>query len=122
MAFYRTKIYRIKPNTRYIHPTLNGAEICQLTQKHEQQLQVVEMDFCRKSGGIARLDKIRNNKIREIMKREDEILDEKERNSQGRRELNCRLSRNMFLPPFFLNINIRKKFNIFYIDKNIFKL
>lgn len=66
--------------------TLYGAEIWQLIKRHEQQLRVVEMEFWRRTPEISRLVKVRNNKIREIMKTEENIIDEMKKNTcYGRR-------------------------------------
>ncbi|XP_014474808.1 PREDICTED: uncharacterized protein LOC106744492 [Dinoponera quadriceps] len=47
---------------------LYGAEVWQLIEKHKKKLLATEMDFWRRTAGISRRGRIRNERIREIMK------------------------------------------------------
>lgn len=52
-----------------------GSETWELNKKDRQKLLSLEMDFWRRSARISRLDHIRNDRIREIMKVEQTIID-----------------------------------------------
>lgn len=58
---------------------LYGAEIWQLSEQMRTKLRVMEMDFLRRSAGISRREKIRNERIKEIMGLKQDILHEIER-------------------------------------------
>ncbi len=64
-------IYRV-----IIQSVLYGAEIWQLSEQMRTKLRVMEMDFLRRSAGISRREKIRNERIKEIMGLKQDILHE----------------------------------------------
>ncbi|XP_030753973.1 uncharacterized protein LOC115880819 [Sitophilus oryzae] len=53
---------------------LYGSKVWQLSEKHKKKLMSIEMDFWRRSARISRLDRIRNERIREKMKVEGNIV------------------------------------------------
>lgn len=53
-----------------------GSEVWQINEKNKRKLLATEMDFWRRSARISRLEHIRNERIREIMKAPTTIIDE----------------------------------------------
>ena len=51
-----------------------GSEVWQLKKRTEDMLRATEMDFWRRSAGISRRERIRNEKVREIMGVEKDIV------------------------------------------------
>lgn len=58
---------------------LYGCETWQLTKALERRLLSLEMDFWRRAAGISRAERITNQRIREIMKVGQTIIDEVQR-------------------------------------------
>jgi len=56
-----------------------GSETWELTKNNKQKLLSLEMDYWRRSCGVSRMDHVRNDRIREIMKVDGNILDTVER-------------------------------------------
>jgi hypothetical protein len=54
---------------------LYGSEIQTLNECYRKRLQVVEMDFLRRSGRVSRLEHISNQEIRTRMNAEESIID-----------------------------------------------
>lgn len=52
-----------------------GSETWELNKRDKERLLALEMDFWRRSSGISRIERVRNERIREIMEVEGTILD-----------------------------------------------
>ena len=53
---------------------LYGSEVWPLTKRTQEILRATEMDFWRRSAGISRRDRVRNERIRQVMKVEKDIV------------------------------------------------
>jgi hypothetical protein len=54
---------------------LYGAEIWEITEENKKKLQAFQMDFIRRSCEISRSDRVRNDRIKEIMDLDKTITD-----------------------------------------------
>ncbi|XP_044745745.1 uncharacterized protein LOC123307480 [Coccinella septempunctata] len=67
---------------RYIYSSvfksivLYGSETWQLTKSLEKRLLALEMDFWRRSARVSRMDRMRNERVRELMKVEKTIIED----------------------------------------------
>ncbi|CAH0393483.1 unnamed protein product [Bemisia tabaci] len=51
-----------------------GCEVWQLKERTQRMLRATEMDFWRRSAGISRRDRVRNERVRQIMGVENDII------------------------------------------------
>jgi len=51
-----------------------GCEVWQLKKRTQDMLRATEMDFWRRSAGISRRDRVRNDRVRQIMEVENDIV------------------------------------------------
>lgn len=58
---------------------LYGAEIWQLPEQQKRKLRALEMDFLRRAAAISRMEKIRNERVKEIMNLHHDIIEEIEK-------------------------------------------
>lgn len=58
---------------------LYGAETWRITERNRQRLEATEMDALRRSAGVSRRERIRNEEIREQMGVQDTIMKDVER-------------------------------------------
>ncbi|XP_056648205.1 uncharacterized protein LOC130452786 [Diorhabda sublineata] len=56
--------------------TTYSSQVWPLKEKTVKMLEATEMDYCRRAAGISRLEKIRNDRIREIMKVQHTITED----------------------------------------------
>ncbi len=57
-------------NAMVVSTLLYGCETCTIQKQHVSRLQAAEMRYLRRVGGVTKLDKVRNEDIRQRMKQE----------------------------------------------------
>ena len=53
----------------------NNSEVWVVNAEYKRKLLAVEMDYLRRSAGVSRLQRIRNQEIRRRMKAEENVID-----------------------------------------------